>query len=224
VARVVIADDHPLFLEAITAALETAGIAVVGTAEDGEDLLELVSDRLPDAVLLDVEMPGMSGLECLTRLRAAHPDLKVVMVSAHDDEASIAEALEAGAVCFIGKGVDPDDLALAIRTITEAAHDVHYGARLPFGSREALPQPLRPAGSSRELARLTRREQEILLLAAAGPSNAEIAHRLGVTEQTVKFHLSNIYRKLGVGNRTQAAAKARELVGNDETDVSAHSL
>ena len=201
-ARVVLADDHPLFLQALREAVERAGIAVVGTAERGDELLELTATVDADAVLLDLAMPGYDGFECLELLRQRHPHLVLIVVSSSDDEGSIRRALDLGAVCFVGKGTDPDDLAGAVRVLL--SDSIHLHAR--HGAQN------RPAVQTQDLHAtnlLTPRELEILRLAADGKSNAEMAKALWVTEQTVKFHLSNVYRKLEVGNRTGASRWAQ---------------
>jgi DNA-binding NarL/FixJ family response regulator len=206
--RVVLADDHPLFLEALTIALEGAGITVVGKATRGDHLVELVEGLTEvDAVLLDLQMPGYDGFECLDRIRQHNPDVTLIVISATDDEANVRRALDRGAVCFIGKSIDPNDLAAAVRAmLCDAIHlgGVNGTELGPVGSRsEAV-----PGSGAGDL--LTRRELEILKLTSSGLSNAQMAEALWVTEQTVKFHLSNIYRKIGVGNRTGASRWAQQ--------------
>jgi DNA-binding NarL/FixJ family response regulator len=203
-ARAVIADDHPLFLEALTAALDGAGVEVVGAVESGSEVLESVAEHGPDAVILDLEMPGMGGIECLKELRRSYPGVRVVIVSGHDDPPSIQEALDAGATCFIGKSVQPSDLAATVRAVIDAPPGIHFNATDPPLLRLDVEGAGKPEGK-----RLTKRERQIVLLAADGRSNSQIATELTVTEQTVKFHLSNIFKKLGVTNRTQAAAVVR---------------
>jgi two-component system nitrate/nitrite response regulator NarL len=189
VTRVVLADDHPLFLAALRAVLERAGIEVVGSATRGDRLLAFVAELRPDAVLLDIEMPGIDGMTCLRTLRWRWPEIRVVVVSGHEADEQVAEALAAGAAAFVGKTVDVDELTDLLRPASAKA-----------AGRTAA------AGVG-----LTKREVEILRLAAEGHSNATLARMLWVVEPTVKYHLSNAYRKLGVANRTQAAARARAL-------------
>jgi DNA-binding NarL/FixJ family response regulator len=196
VARVILADDHPLFVEALAEAVRRAGIKVVATARDGDELMELAKTTEADAVLLDLAMPGLDGFECLELLREERPDWALIVISASDDEADIRRALDLGAVCFVGKATDPHDLAGAVHVLL--LRSVH------------LPPPHRNGASTNgpdEVAKalLTPRELEILRLAAQGQSNAQIASALWVTEQTVKFHLSNTYKKAGVTNRTSAS-------------------
>ena len=207
-ARVVLADDHPLFLQALQVAMERAGFEIAGTAMRGDDLLELMDRVQADVVLLDLAMPGYDGFECIHRLRASHPNAAIVVVSGADDEASIRHAMEAGAVCFVGKAADPNDLAGAIHVLLNDA--IHLTPHTP----PSTPEPAREPGEEGADALLTRRELEILRLVSSGLSNAQMAKHLWVTEQTIKFHLSNVYRKLGVANRTEAShyAHVHELI------------
>ena len=204
--RVILADDHPLFLYALELALGEAGIEVLGSATTGDEVLELVDREEPDAVLLDLCMPGMDGVTCIRRLSALYPALRIVVVSATDDRTAINDALAAGAVCFVGKSVQPADLVHALRAVVRARNGgIHYRGELPVTQ-------LRPVRNDRrDTHGLTKRELEILRLAASGSSNQQMAKLLWVTEQTIKFHLSNVYKKLGVPNRTAASAAASKL-------------
>jgi DNA-binding NarL/FixJ family response regulator len=202
--RVVLADDHPLFLAGLEAALEREGLEIVGIAGSGQELIDVAGQVAPRVVLLDVAMPGMDGIECLVELRRRFPELKVVMLSGSDDDNVINRCLDAGAMCFVGKSVPPADIAHALRAV---CGDLEIRYQQVDGS--AAPRVERNAPAGAEL--LTRREREILGMVAEGGTNAELAQRLWVTEQTIKFHLSNIYRKLEVGNRTQAARRGWEL-------------
>jgi DNA-binding NarL/FixJ family response regulator len=206
--RVILADDHPLFLSALELSLEAAGVEVLATCGTGDEVLELADKWQPDAVLLDLAMPGMDGLTCVTRLAERHPDVRVVIVSATDDPSAIREVLTAGAVCFVGKSVQPSDLVHALRAVTKT-DGIHYRGELPVGELGRPAPRVEPQGHG-----LTKRELEILRLAASGSSNSQMAKLLWVTEQTIKFHLSNVYRKLGVANRTEAShyAHVHELI------------
>lgn len=191
--KVLVADDHRLMVEAIRLALdEDDDIEVVGEATDGTQVLPLVGRTNPDVVLLDVRMPGMDGLTCLDRLRKSYPAVTVVMLSGQDDPETIRSALDRGATSFIAKKVDPRDLASALRL---AAQGAVYHAVEDLG--EALESEAGRAG-------LTASEQRVLEALARGLSNKEIAAELWLTQQTIKFHLTNIYRRLGVANRTEA--------------------
>jgi NarL family two-component system response regulator LiaR len=203
---VVLADDHPLFLRGLEAALEREGLEIVGLAASGEEVLEVATQVEPEVVLLDVSMPGMDGIECLGELRRRFPEVKVVMLSGSDDQQVVDQCLDAGALCFVGKSVQPADIAHALRAVSGNL-EIRY-------QRSNAPRPA-PAGASSsspsDTGLLTRREREILSMVAEGGSNSELGRQLWVTEQTVKFHLSNIDRKLEVSNRTQAARRGWEL-------------
>jgi DNA-binding NarL/FixJ family response regulator len=175
---------------------------VAGTATRGDELLELMSSVQADAVLLDLQMPGHDGFECIERLRETYPAVRLIVVSATDDEENIRRALDAGAVCFIGKSIDPTDLAAAVRALL--SDSIHME---PRGTNRAPATTSRLNGAT---GLLTRREVEILRLTAQGLSNGQMAKSLWVTEQTVKFHLSNIYRKIDARNRTEASRWAQQ--------------
>ncbi len=205
--RVAIADDHRLMLDGIKRALENApDIRVVGEAMSGEEMLALVPRVKPDVVILDLRMPRGDGLTTLAQLRKDHPEIKVIILSMFEDSEHIERALHSGAHGYVVKSINPLDLPSTIRQVVEGtvfhprinpAPEQVSGTSGGTGGAPATP----PTG-------LTERELSILRLVAEGLSNLEIASRLYVTEQTVKFHLSNIYRKLGVANRTEATRYA----------------
>ena len=197
--RVLIADDHRLLVEGTKQALERAGgFEVVGEASNGAQVLPLVRRLRPDLVLLDMRMPQMDGLTCLTKIRKDFPNVKVAMLSVSQDPELIQAALKRGASAYIVKTVDPDDLAAALRQAMNGTVFTTVGVSEDPGERAA-----KDAG-------LTERELVIVRAVARGLSNEAIAKELWVAEQTVKFHLTNIYRKLGVSNRTEAARYAFE--------------
>jgi DNA-binding NarL/FixJ family response regulator len=201
--RVLIADDHPLMIMGVRRALERgADIEVVGEAHSGSEVMQLIERRRPTMVLLDMRMPGISGAECIERIRTTWPDVKVVVLSACDDRASIDEALGAGAAAYIIKSVDSADIASVLR---QAASGSVFHARSRTRPRADAPQ-------EHAAPILTDRERAILESVAAGLTTAAISRDLWVSEHTVKFHLTNIYRKLGVVNR---AAAVRYAVDND---------
>jgi len=212
--RVAIADDHRLMLAGIRRALERSpDIQVVGEASNGEEVLELVERATPDVVMLDLRMPRRDGLSTLTELRRQHPDLVVIMLSASEDAEHIEDALQRGASGYVFKSINPLDLPSTIRQVIEGS--VHHPRARGAGG--GAPAPAAPA----QAAGLSDRELDILRLVAEGLSNTDIASRLFVTGQTVKFHLSNIYRKLGVSNRTEATrfAYRNGLVDASEPSV-----
>lgn len=194
--RIVVADDHGLIREAIRLALEPEpDLQIVGEAERGDEVMARVRQSCPDLVLLDIKMPGMEGLEVLRRLRAECPEVKVAMLSANDDPAVAAEALQRGAVCYLGKRIDPATLGPTIRQIAEGTL---------MDEAMALTSP--PAVE----AGLSPRETQMLKRLAEGQSNRKIASDLWLSEHTVKYHLTNVYRKIGVKGRTEAARYAFE--------------
>ncbi len=200
--RVAIADDHRLMLDGIRRALETApDIRVVGEAMSGEEMIALVPRVRPDVVIMDLRMPNGDGLTTLARLKKDHPDLKVIILSMFDDPEHIERALQQGAAGYVVKSINPLDLPSTVRQVVEGTV-YHPRGRGVDGAMGGVPQTAAQASG------LTERELSILKLVAEGLSNLEIANRLFVTEQTVKFHLSNIYRKLGVANRTEATRYA----------------
>jgi DNA-binding NarL/FixJ family response regulator len=190
--RVVIADDHRLVLDGIKRALESdGGFEIVGETQSGTQVLPLVGKTNPDLVLLDVRMPHMDGLACLDQLRTRHPGVKVVMLSASSNPELVEAALRRGASAYVIKTVNPDDLPATLRQALEGnVHTAVGGEETERASAKALG--------------LTERELTILGALARGLSNDEIAKEFWVAPQTVKFHLTNIYRKLGVKNRTEA--------------------
>ena len=191
--KVLVVDDHRLMLEAIRVQLEREDdISVVGCVDSGEAVVALVGQTGPDVVLLDVRMPGMDGLTVLEQLQARYPSIAVVMLSGIEDPALVRAALERGAAAFVLKGIDPRDLAGAVRQVMRGT------------IFRALDRPGVGTLSALEEAGLSPRELSILEALESGGSNREIAERLFVAEQTVKFHLTNIYRKLGVSSRTEA--------------------
>ncbi len=204
--RVLIADDHRLMVEGTKQALEKAGgFEVVGEAVTGVQVLPLVRRLSPELVLLDLRMPQMDGLTCLAKIKKEFPDIKVAILSVSQDPELIQTALKRGASAYIVKSIDPDDLAGALRQALDGNVFTTAGVTEDPGERAA-----RDAG-------LTERELVIVRAVARGLSNEAIAKELWVAEQTVKFHLTNIYRKLGVSNRTEAARYAFEqgLVDHD---------
>ena len=210
--RVAIADDHRLMLDGIKRALETApDISVVGEAMSGEEVLKMVPEVMPDVVIMDLRMPRGDGLTTLAALKKSHPDLKVIILSMFEDKENIEKALKGGAAGYVVKSINPLDLPTTIRQVMDGT--VHLATVLgntppPAEGEDIFAlQPSAPVASA-ATSSLTERELSILRLVAEGLSNLDIATQLFVTEQTVKFHLSNIYRKLSVANRTEATRYA----------------
>jgi len=208
--RVLIADDHPLILAGIKRALEEDDqFEVVAEARVGSQVLPLVSQTQPDLALLDLRMPEMDGLACLDRIRKEHPKVKVVILSVSTDPEVVQTVLNHGAAAYVVKSVNPIDLSSALRQAREGT--VFSAVGLP--EKTAQQDAVKAAG-------LTDRETTILKALARGLSNEAIGKELWVAQQTVKFHLTNIYRKLDVKNRTEAARYAYEhgLIDSPQSD------
>ena len=210
--RVLIADDHPLILAGIKRALEEDDqFEVVAEARVGSQVLPLVSQTHPDLALLDLRMPEMDGLACLDRIRKEHPKVKVVILSVSTDPEVVQTVLNHGAAAYVVKSVNPIDLSSALRQALEGT--VFSAVGLP--EKTAQQDAVKAAG-------LTDRETTILKALARGLSNEAIGKELWVAQQTVKFHLTNIYLKLDVKNRTEAARYAYEhgLIDSPQGDHS----
>jgi DNA-binding NarL/FixJ family response regulator len=202
--KVLIADDHPLIIAGIRRTLEHFDdIEIVGEAHSGPELMQLVERRSPSVVLMDLRMPGVLGVEAIERLRETAPGTKIVVLSACDDRASIDGALHAGASAYVLKSAHTVDIASVLRQASSGAV-FHAPSYAPTSSAGSSYEPALPS--------LTDRERSILSAVAGGLTTAAISRELWVSEHTVKFHLTNIYRKLGVANRASAV---RYAIDND---------
>jgi DNA-binding NarL/FixJ family response regulator len=196
--RVMLADDHALVLEGIRSMLQSEDdIEVVATATNGEELLHALRQHTVDVVVLDLQMPTMDGLTCLERIRAEGMPVKVLVLSAFNDGDSIQSALEKEADGFALKTEPPQQTVASIRQVNSGQLVFPQAAK-----RWLRTHRQRPANPTDEL---SEREAEVLSLVAQGLTNSQIAQRINVSDNTVKFHLQNIYQKLDVSNRTEAA-------------------
>lgn len=207
--RVVIADDQTLFRRSVGALIDREDdMTVVGEASNGLETLETIDSSDPDVVILDLEMPVMGGARAAAILRECHPGLKIVMLTVHDENELLAEAIRAGADGYLLKDLEPAELLRMIRGVM--ADQSPLSPRLVGGLLEQLRNGLdghRIIGPRLDAAHgLSRRELEIMALVAKGMSNREIATHLTITEGTVKNHMHNALRKLGMSTRGQAAA------------------
>lgn len=195
--RVVIADDHAVVRHGLAQLLSTfADVELVGEAGDGQSAVAVCEDKQPDVVLMDLEMPVMDGIEATQHIKAKHPTVAVVVLTSFSDRDRILQALDAGAAGYLLKDVEPTDLAKAIRSAARGDAPLDpRAARTVLGARQAAA----PAFE------LSEREREVLLLVAEGLPNKLIARRLGISEKTVKAHLTSVFRQIGVTDRTQAA-------------------
>jgi len=201
--KAVLLDPHPIWLDAVELVLNRVGVEVLAKTTSGTEAIRFVSEHAADLLTLELDaLPGEpGGLDVLRNVRTEDSNLRTIVLSAHHDAAYIDRALALGASAYIVKTALPDDVASAVRQVFD--HSVFVaGAPPPPAVGAPTAQEERPRG-------LTRRELEILKLLAEGHSNADLARMLWVTEQTVKFHLSNIYRKLNVTNRTGASRWAQ---------------
>ena len=206
--RVVLADDHPIYRYGVAAVLaDVDSIDLVAQAASGEELLALVERTEPDVVLTDLRMPDLSGIEVTRRLAVTHPELPVLVLTMHDDDESVHSAMLAGARGYLLKGADGSELVSTIHTL--AVGGAVFGpavARRIVGHFLESSQHLR----SGTFPDLTRREREVLDMVAAGHRNSVVASKLGLSEKTVRNHLSSILLKLQVEDRSAAIVRARE--------------
>lgn len=200
--RVMVADDHGVVREGLSRLLATAeGIEVLPTARDGEQAVAIAAEHRPDVVLMDLSMPNVNGTEATRRILSANPDVQVVILTSFSDREQILGALGAGAVGYLLKDAEPGELIEGVRAAARGESPLD-----PKAAREVL--TARDAAAPAE--DLTAREREVLTLLAEGMPNKRISMRLGISEKTVKAHVTSIFNRIGVSDRTQAALWARD--------------
>jgi DNA-binding NarL/FixJ family response regulator len=204
--RVVLADDHAVVRKGIREFLEgEPDITVVAEAIDGEQAIALVADHMPDVAVLDIQMPRVGGVEATRRIKAEHPEVRVLILSAYDDDPYVFALLQAGASGYVLKTADSAELVEAVRAVYrgESALD-------PAVTQRVVQQLAtgRPLGTPTTVEALTEREIEVLRCVAQGLTNKAIGQALGISDRTVQGHLANIYGKLHVGSRTEAVTEA----------------
>jgi DNA-binding NarL/FixJ family response regulator len=206
--RVVIADDHPVVRDGLAAMLETQpDLEVVGQAGSGPETLAVVAEREPDVLLLDLEMPGLDGVGVLRRLRENGSRTRAIVFTVFDTDDRIIAAVEAGAAGYLLKGAPRAEVFAAVRTVAAG------GSLLAPVAASAVLRRVRGEDASHASAAvptLTPRERSVLEQLARGLGNKQIAAALGISERTVKFHVSALFAKLGAANRTEAVAKAAQ--------------
>jgi DNA-binding NarL/FixJ family response regulator len=202
--RVVLADDHPVVRAGIRNELVAAGIRVVGEAVNGEEVQQLVERLHPEVVVLDVEMPGLNGLEVTRRLHAAQkaqssPPVSILVLSAYDQEAYVFGVLDAGAAGYVLKDEAPETIVQAVQTVARGE---------PWLSPRVMAKVIARSSGRQSVGELTEREREVLGLMAKGLNNLQIAEALFIAERTVRYHVENILSKLNVTNRIEAVIVA----------------
>jgi DNA-binding NarL/FixJ family response regulator len=212
--RVMLVDDHPLFRQGLRRILELeADINVIAEVPDGREAIEVVGNNIPDVILMDINLPGMNGLQVTREIKAAHPEVGIIVLTAYHDEEQLFHAIRAGGSAYFPKDVRPDRLLSGIREVSQGNYVIND---------EVLGEPQMAAWllkqfedmtvygepSDEMFVPLSPREMEILVYITKGYSNKEIAYTLGISRQTVKNHMTSILRKLAVNDRTQAAVYA----------------
>ncbi|MGR6898605.1 response regulator transcription factor [Rummeliibacillus sp. TYF-LIM-RU47] len=202
--KVLIVDDHHVVRRGLLFFLKTQkDIEVVGEASNGKEAIELTASLQPDIILMDLVMPEMDGIQATKHIKAKYPNIQIIMLTSFSDRDHVVPAIEAGAAGYQLKDIEPDELVLAIRRVMDGENIMHPQVTTQLIQTQEmtseLPHMLHP---------LTNREQDVLGELTKGKSNKEIASSLFVTEKTVKTHISNIFAKLEVQDRTQAALYA----------------
>jgi DNA-binding NarL/FixJ family response regulator len=199
--RVLVVDDHRVVRAGLEALIEEqADIELVSSAAGGAEAIELAKRTRPDVIIMDISMPDVDGVEATRRILTENPDARIMMLSSFGDRSRVLAAVQAGAVGYVLKDADTEDLLRAIRTT--ARGDAPLDPRV---ARVLVADHAASGGAP-----LSEREREVLALVASGLSNKQIARRLGIVEATVKTHLTNIFTRIGATDRTQAAIWARE--------------
>ncbi len=206
--RILIADDHALFREGLSALfLSVPDTEVVGEAATGEEAIARAADLQPDVVLMDIQMPGINGIEATRSIVGDSPHTGVIVVTMFEDDDSVFSAMRAGARGYVLKGADQDEILKVIRAVADG--EAHFGPKIAHRLMSFFSAP-RPAAPAEAFPSLTAREHEVLDLIAAGKKNQEIARELYLSPKTVRNNISNIFTKLQVADRAQAIIRARE--------------
>ena len=212
--RVLLADDHAIVRKGIREFLEEDGeVTVVAEASGGAEAVRLAGEYRPAVVVLDVQMPGVNGIEATRQIKAAYPEIRVLILTAYDEDPYVFALLRAGADGYVLKNSDPDDLVRAVKTVASGgkvlAPDI--AAKVVAQITSGKPAAAAALERTRRVLAASERELEVLRLAAHGLTNKAIAAELGVSDRTVQGHLASIYGKLAVASRTEAVTKALKL-------------
>ncbi len=202
VIRVMVVDDHPLLRSGLSELLSAQeGIAVVAAVAGGREAVDQVVELAPDVVLMDVSMPGMGGVAATMEVLKRRPSTRIVMLSSYSEDETVLAAIDAGASGYLLKDAEPDELVRGVRAAARGEVPL-----APRAARALLASRTRPATEGH----LTPREEEVLDLVGEGLANKLIARRLGISEKTVKTHLTSVFQRIGVYSRTEAAIWVRE--------------
>jgi two-component system nitrate/nitrite response regulator NarL len=211
ITRIIIADDHPLFREGVAHTLNSEpDLEIVGKAETGEEAIQLVTEFLPDIVLLDITMSEKDGITTAREISSTYPVVRIIMLTASENEDDLLNALKAGAVGYIVKGIHAQELAKAVRSVVNG--DIYISPSLASALLLDLAKPREPG----PLNELTEREKGILGLVAEGLTNREIGVELHLAEKTIKHYMTNILQKLHVRSRVEAALIMQKQKMNQE--------
>ncbi len=206
--RVLIADDHAVYRWGLRTLLGSEpDLEVIGEAATGKEIVERAAELRPDIILMDIQMPGMNGIEATRRIIEANQEIGVIILTMYEDDDSVFSAMRAGARGYVLKGAPPSEILKVLRAV--AAGEAYFGPEIARRLMDFFSAP-KPASPEEALPELTAREREILDLIAQGHSNAKIAARLFVSPKTVGNHISHIFTKLQVADRAHAIIRARE--------------
>jgi DNA-binding NarL/FixJ family response regulator len=214
--RIVLADDHPVYRDGLRALIDRSpDLELVGEAATGIEAVQVAVASRPAVVLMDIQMPGITGIEATRQILAAQPGARILVLTMSEDDDSLFAAMRAGARGYLPKDADSEDLVRAIRAV--AVGDVIFGESIATRLQSFFRIDRgRPANDP--FPELTDREDEVLELIARGQSNGEIARRLGISDKTVRNHVANVFNKLQVADRAHAIVRAREAgLGRDES-------
>jgi DNA-binding NarL/FixJ family response regulator len=208
--KLLLADDHAMVRRGLQVFLSTQNdIKLIGEAATGQETLAQVAALQPDVVLMDINMPGMSGIEATKQIKLSHPDVKVIILTSFSDQEHALPAIRAGAKGYLLKDIEPEDLVRAIINVNSGKVELHPDVAGQLMSQFAdAEQEATPSVIDHGISELTAREQDVLKLIASGKSNRTIAEELFISEKTVKSHVSHVLSKLGMTDRTQAAIYA----------------